>query len=336
MTETNDIIRFNPTNLESLGAFHFEDNIGGQLTLAHPHLDVNTGEIINISIQIGKTCEYHVYKVMPGTLKRIIIKTLVSNDFFYMHSFSITPNYIVLFKTPLCINKWKVMFGSTISNSFYWKNTDASYFIVINRNTGETVEIESEPFVCLHSINSFEKANELVLDLACYTKGNPYDCFYLDNLRSNEPHFMNAQAKRYILNLSKKQCQMEPINDHIIEFPRINYKSKNGSNYTFAYMGSMTSSNALFLNAIHKLNVNCGQIKTWQHSDYYPGEPLFIAKPHSEIEDEGIIMFIAYNNKSHCSALMILDAQTMLQRTEIPLPLHLPMGLHSNFYSNFN
>ena len=101
-------------------------------------------------------------------------------------------------------------------------------------------------------------------------------------------------------------------------------------------MACLTNNNKLFLNAIHKLNVNSGEIIAWQHPDYYPGEPVFVAKPNSEIEDEGVVMFIAYNQQTHHSALIVLDAQTMLQMVEAILPFHLPIGLHSNFYQFFN
>ncbi|MBS0290035.1 MAG: carotenoid oxygenase family protein [Proteobacteria bacterium] len=332
MTESNEIIQFDPKTLESKGSFHFSDNITAQSSLAHPHLDVNTGEIINIFLQIGKICQYHICKLIPGSLKREIIKTIECKDVFYMHSFSITKNYIILFKTPLCLNKWKIIFEATISRSFYWKNNLSSYFVIINRYTGQVHEIETEPFVCLHSINSFERNNQIIIDLACYHKGNPYDYFYLENLKSEHTQLMKAQVKRYILNLTRKSCQVETINNNVIEFPRINYKSKNGSDYKYAYMGFMTNTNALFLNAIQKLDIDSGNTITWQHSDYYPGEPVFVPNPNNMLEDEGVVMFIAYNiNKNH-SALIVLDAQTMQQMTKAILPIHLPMGLHSNFY----
>lgn len=214
-------------------------------------------------------------------------------------------------------------------------NNVPSYFVIINRLTAETYEIETEPFVCLHSINSFEKANGIVIDLACYNKGNPYDFFYLDNLKSNHPKLMKAEARRYLLNLTKKQCQMEIINKNHIEFPRINYKSKNGLNYKFAYMACMTNDHELFLNSIYKLNVDSGKTIAWQNPDYYPGEPVFVTKPNSQIEDEGVVIFIAYNKKTNHSSLIVLDAQTMLQMVEAALSFHLPIGLHSNFYQFF-
>lgn len=335
MTETTEFIKFDPGNLKTIGAFHFSDNIRGQITLAHPHFDVSTGEVFNISMQIGKTCQCHVYKLMPGGLKREIIKTLECNDLFYMHSFSITKKHIILFKTPLRINKWKVILGTPFNHSLHWKNNLPSYFVIINRLTGETHEIETEPFVCLHSINSFEKNTEIILDLACYDKNNPYDCFYFENLKSNHPQLMKAQARRYILNLTKKHYQMEVINENYIEFPRINYKSRNATDYKYAYMAYITNNNEPFLNAIQKLNVNSSETIVWQHPDYYPGEPVFIAKPNSEIEDEGLVMFIVYNKTTHHSALVVLDAQTMQQMAEAVLPFHLPVGLHSNFYTSF-
>lgn len=334
MTESNEMIAFELNDLQTLGPVRYQDNVQGQVSLAHPHLDIYTGEVINISMEIGKTCQYHVFTIKPGTMRREIIKTIECDHFFYMHSFCVTKNYIILFKTPLRINKWKVMLGLTICQSFAWQKGIPSFFVLINRNTGEISEIETDSFVCLHSINSFEKGNELIIDLVCYDKGKPYDTFYLENLKAEKPKYMSTITKRFVINTQLKRCQEETLNENCVEFPRINYKLKNGNDYQYVYSALMTNISEPFLNAIQKLDIHSGEVKIWENQGYYPGEPVFIPKTNCEAEDDGVLMFIAFSELSQLSSLFILDAQTMQQMAEVFLPFHLPIGLHSNFYQS--
>jgi carotenoid cleavage dioxygenase-like enzyme len=101
MTESSHIIEFKLSDLSTVGSFQFTDNIKAQLGCAHPHVDQITGEIINIAIEIGPVNKYHIYKIPPNNSKREIIQTYHSEKLFYMHSFSLTSNYVILFKSPL-------------------------------------------------------------------------------------------------------------------------------------------------------------------------------------------------------------------------------------------
>lgn len=335
LTESSKIIAFDATDLNTLGSVNFEDKIPGEFSLAHPHFSKNTGEIINMSIQIGKTCQYHVYKFKPGSLKREIIATIKSDYFFYMHSFGITENYIILLKTPYRINQWKIMLGMTLAESFYWQEGAAASFILIDRHTKEITEIEADPFSYLHSVNAFEKGNEVIVDLVTYKKGNPYNQFYLDNLRSEKPKLLKANMSRFVINSQKKRCQREILTDNFVEFPRIDYEAKNGIEYQYVYSILMEGED-LFSNAIQKLNVHTGHIKIWRKSGYYTTESIFVAKKEAKLEDEGVLLFIAYNSVTQNSSLFILDAQTMVETAEVFLPFHLPFGLHSNWLAQLS
>ena len=82
MTESSEIIAFNIEDLNTIGKVNFEDKIPGEFSLAHPHFDFETGEMISLNIKIGKTCQYFIYKVKPGETKREIITTIKSDHFF--------------------------------------------------------------------------------------------------------------------------------------------------------------------------------------------------------------------------------------------------------------
>lgn len=85
MTESKDIVSFDMNDLSTTGAFNFADNIPGHLTTAHPHVDVNTNELINVSIEIGKVAKYHIYKIEPLSKTRKIIQTYTSDSVFYIY-----------------------------------------------------------------------------------------------------------------------------------------------------------------------------------------------------------------------------------------------------------
>ncbi len=333
MTEANLKLAFDVKTLKTLEKFQFSEPAQGKMSLAHPQLDIVSEDLFNITTEIGKTVKYHIYKTEKGSKRQTLINTYITDELFYMHSFSLTENYIILFKSPLIGNKFKLFFSYPFNDSLAWDKNESSFFVIINRQNGTIKEIETEPFIALHSVNAFELDDEIILDLICHYEGNPYDRLYLSNLTSKKPIFNKINLKRYTLDIQKKLVVQTILLDSRVEFPQINYNHCNGVKYQFAYMALMTDPHQLTFNAIQKINVNTGATQCWKKSEYYPGEPLFIQKPNTVIEDEGILLFIAFNAKNSLSSLIILDAKDMQQLAEIFLPFHLPFGLHGKFYT---
>lgn len=334
MTESNNVIEFKLHDLSTVGSFQFTDNIKSQITTAHPQLDIITGEIINIGIEIGKNNKYHIYRIPPNSTKREIIKTYISDTLFYMHSFSITKNYVILFKSPLFLNKFKLIFGFPFNDVISWeKNSSSTSFIIIDRRDGTVQEIETDLFVCLHSINAYEYSNEIILDLVCH-HDNPYSYLYLSNLVTDKPNLPKGILKRYIINLHSKNCFQSILSADTQEFPRTNYREVNGKKYTFVYTNLITNPGEKFFNSIQKLNVETGLTLRWEKENYYLGEAVFVPKNTELSECDGILLSIAYDAKNQRSSLIILDANDMCLMAEIFLPIHLPFGLHGNFYNH--
>lgn len=331
MTESNHQIEFDLFDLQTIGTFKYEDNILGQMELAHPQVDTFTNETINITTEMANENRYHIFKIAPGSIKRELIYTYVSDALFYMHTFCITQNYIILYQSPLKMNKLKLFLNLPFNNTLYWQEKDQSYFIVIDRRDLKVIKIATEPFFCIHSVNAFENNHEIILDLICYGKGNPYNDLFLTNLKADQPNLNASTLKRFIINTQSKQLQIIPLDDQTIEFPRMNDRKHNGQIYQYFYANLLTDPNAQFFNAVQKYDTVSGQRKIWQKAGYFPGEPVFVANGHQQ-EDEGVLLSIVFNANTACSALVILDSQSMQQRAEIQLPFHLPFGLHGNFF----
>lgn len=335
MTESSTPMEFNVTDLSTVGLFKFEDKLKAQMELAHPHWDNVNKEMINICIEIGKYCLYHIYKVKPGTVKRELIYTYQSDQLFYLHTFSITQNHIILYQSPLEMDKFKLFLNMPFNETLSWNKDKSSTFIIINRKDKSVKKISVDAFFCYHSVNAYEKGDELVIDLICYKlNDNPYNEFMLANLKADSPKLSFGELKRFVVDLQSYQVHIIESHSTGIEFPRLNYKKFNGHEYQYFYSALITDHDQKFFNAISKQDMISGKTLIWQNDDCFPGEPVFIAKPNSEKEDEGVLLSIFYDAHSQCSGLVILDSQTMHQLAQINLPFHLPFGLHGNFYTH--
>lgn len=248
-----------------------------------------------------------------------------------MHSFSITQNYIILFKSPLTINKFKLLLGLPFNTTLFLQKNTPSCFIIIDRRNGKIHEIETTPFVCLHSANAYENKNEIILDLICYDQINPYLNLYLSNLKKDHPHLVAGALKRFVIDTHLKSCSETTLTENKHEFPSI-YPILNGKKYHFLYCNSLEGSNQKFLNSIQKIHVQTGHIQIWKKEHYYPGEAIFVASNNAKSEDDGLLLSIVYNASTQSSLLAIIDAINMQEVAEIYLPFHLPFGLHGNFY----
>lgn len=328
LTESASIVEFDFHDLSTKGTFHWDDELKGQVSTAHPHYDPVNHEVINVLIEVGSQNKYHIYKVLPHSKKRELISTYSPKSLFYIHSFSITPRYVILFKTPLVLSKMKLLCRYPFMDALTVSQEKTSNFVLIERATGQITEIETDAFVCLHSANAYEQGDELILDLSCYPAENPYQYFYLAS-----PIIMpNPSLRRYVLNLKNKTCRYDALCEQVLEFPRLNYRWANGQKYQYLYTAAKLKPEDADMNAIQKTEVQTGKTMVWARETLYPAEPVFIAKPNSQKEDEGVILIIGYDAAKKSSALILLNAEDMQQMAEIPLPFHLPIGLHGNFY----
>ncbi len=332
LTESQHMWALDLKNLDTLELFAFDDAMKGPLTTAHPYVDHVTGDVINVAIDIGRFVSYHVYQVSPGTNERMLIQTYRSEYLFYMHSFCVTSNYIILLKSSLVVHPIKLLFGVPFNLSLETSKNQQASFILIHRKEGCITEMPAElPFVCLHSVNAYEVRDKIFLDLVCHPAHNPYDLLYLDNLRASHPVLPSGELVRFELTPKIGHCMHEVLSATQQEFPRINESAH--TVYQFVYTSIIQSKTARFFDGIQKFDLHARKSCRLEKPHYLMGEAVFVAAPRATQEDEGVLLCIAYNATTQCSSLLVIDARDMQQLAEVYLPVHLPMGLHGQFFS---
>lgn len=331
MTEIPAYVKFSEKDLSTLDLFNFNDEIKAQVTTAHPHFDFKTNEFYNMAISFSATSNYIFYKMKHGSDKREIVAQISTKSPCYVHSFGMTENYLIFAECPLEVNPLNLIFSNNpFIENYKWNPENGSKFHIIEKSTGKYRTIETESFFSFHNINAFELNNQIILDLVAFDDSKIINSFYLDKLNNNEK-LPNSRFKRFTFDLNKSTVKSESVYDISVELPRINYKKNNTKEYNYVYMNSQSDQYS-FLNQIVMMDINKRSVKTWEEENCYPGEPVFVEKPNSIKENDGVILSVVMNTKNKESFLLILDANNFSEFARINVGHSIPLGFHGQFF----
>ncbi|CAF4217098.1 unnamed protein product [Adineta steineri] len=278
----------------------------------------------------------------------------------YMHSASISEDYLILSEIPSHFSLFNtirtILTGDVVTNMFKWNPSLPTYFRIIRLDNGEEVaRIAGPAFFTFHHINAYQinenNGNEIVIDMCTYDDNRIVDEFYLNKVRQNLFPSGFGYVRRFHLNLDTKQCsepyknlQQLPKGQQIahpishmnslvpvqIEFPRINSRYI-GQFYRYVY--AVRGPPNYMMDALVKIDMQTRQIcGFWQESCTSPCEPVFVPKPESTEEDDGIVLTIIFEQQTNKSCILLLDGITFKEITRAYLPAPIPFSLHGNFY----
>lgn len=336
MTETPLPIIFDPKTLETLGVVQYEDHVRGILTTAHPHDDTARQEIVNYLTKFSGISTYQIYRMPYGLARREIIARIKTREPSYMHSFALTEHYIILAAYPFVINPLTLLLsGKPFIENFRWKPERGTLLYVVDRKTGRMVKmVLTDAFFAFHHINAFEHGDQITVDVAAYPNPGIIGRFYLDALRSevrpDATMRFAGEFRRYHISLGHAGVQYETMTEALIELPRINGRFRR-KQYTFAYGTSHDAVAPDFLDRLIKIDIRKEKAKMWHESSCYPGEPIFVASPKTNSEDDGVILSVVLNTEKGNSYLLILDAQSFQEIGRAEVPHHIPFGFHGQF-----
>ncbi len=340
ITETPYPVEFDPKTLRTIGKFNYEDDLPCSLTTGHPHNDLERQELVNLTTQFSRISTYNIYRIPWGQTKRSLIGSIPVNQPAYIHSFALTENYIILPEFPLLTNPLTLMAeqlkGKPFIDNFSWQPERGTRFLVLRRADGKLVRsYQTDAFFALNQINAFENKDEIILDLAAYNH-SILDEYYLDYLREAKGFKLSgSEFRRYRIPLNGTYVKYELISDQMIEFPRINSQCCQTKDYRFAYGISRRQDRPHdFPNQLLKVDVSHQTTKIWFEENCYPGEPVFVAMPKAQREDEGVILSIVLDVKKGNSFLLILDGCSFSEICRSEIPHHIPFGTHGQYFAH--
>lgn len=330
LTETPMPVVFDRNTLETHGILPFEDDAEGELTVAHPHFDQEKN-LYSYLLKFGFKSEFKLYKMSYGSRKREIFATIPSRYPAYIHSFGYTEHYIILVEFALVVNPIKLKFsGKPLIANYEWKPELGTRFHVVDKKSGKLVNtLVGSPIFCFHHVNAFEENDEIMVDLIAYEDAQIVKNLYLKKLR-HQPIHTTGKLWRYRLNPSTGSIQEEKLSDAAIELPRIDDRF-NGLSYRYLF-ATANKVPGNFLDSLLMRDMHTGLEKWWIEAHTYPGEPVFVPKPDSDKEAEGVVLSVVLNANTSQSFLLVLDALSFEEMARAELPHHVPFGFHGNYF----
>lgn len=340
LTEAPMPLAFDPHTLTTLGDYQFKDLPDAETATAtaHPHYDPAQDAAYNYMLYFGQKQHYQFSRFdgrQHHTLKRIEVKRPA-----YIHSFAMTPRYLILAEFNLRLPGMKrimemAFLQRPFIENFEYEAGEPSRFIVVDRHSGELATIaESDAFFGFHHINAFEVDGAIMVDIAAYDDASLIEGMYLHNLRGDAYPEMVAEFRRYRVPLTSGTATWERISEEGIELPRIHYEQFNGQPYRYAYGIGLAADDRDFTNRIVKIDTQTGDARIWHTPNHYPSEPVFVPAPDTRSEDEGLLLSVVLDGPRGTSYLLVLDALNLEEVARAEAPQHIPFNFHGEFFRN--
>ncbi len=333
MTETPLPVEFDPHTLQAAGVRPYD--VPGQLTTAHPHMDRASGGMLNYAAKLGARSSYRFFAVDPSQSAQQPsrprqIGSLPVKEPAYMHSFGLTERWLVLAEFPFVVNPLALaLSGRPYIENYRWKPELGTRFTLVDRRTGEARGgFQTDACFAFHHVNAYEDGDEIVVDLCAFADAGVIEDLYLERLRAGKP-VAQATLTRFRLRLSDRSVSSERLSEGDIELPRINYRRCNERPYR--YVWGVGSGPTGWLEQVLKVDISDGSTRSWAQPGCYPGEPVFVARPDAEDEDDGVLLSVVLDAGAGTSFLLVLDASDLSELARAQAPHHIPFGFHGQF-----
>jgi carotenoid cleavage dioxygenase-like enzyme len=326
LTETPIPVEFDAETLAAAGAPYTPP---GQLSTAHPHMDRASKGMLNYAAKLGPRTSYRFFLLRPGSSKPEVIARKPVREPDYMHSFGLTERWLVLAEFPFVVSPPRLAFsGRPYIENYRWKPELGTRFQLFDRATGKCVG----PFVAdarfgFHHVNSYEEDGEVVVDICTFSDPAIVEDLYLERLRAGKP-ITDAHLERFRISPEAGTVSGERLVEEPIELPRINYGRCNERPYHYVWGVGAGSG---WIDRIVKADVVERSSTTWSEEGCFPGEPVFVAAPDADGEDEGVLLSIVLDGRTGNSFLLVLDAGSLDELARAEVPHHIPFGFHGQF-----
>ncbi|XP_069114359.1 beta,beta-carotene 15,15'-dioxygenase-like [Argopecten irradians] len=359
-----DNYEIDPASLDTIGyEFPKVPSFGGissymfkhTMSTSHPLPEYGTPNhltfLVSQAVAPGVSHRVSLIRIKSMSEREVVAQwALPPDEVPYMHSFSVTPKYAILFSPPIFVDTKSLLVSGFVSKGLKWRGTKKNTTVhVIEIKSGTIRKFNVPPIFYLHHINAFEKkGNKIVVDLPTYT--DPAFVFRMSLetlLNRTERNKLNVHStlKRYVIDLERNKVRVRKFPTSAkypaankFDMPIINEKYRS-LKYCYAYGLVAKFDNRQYSRTALVKKDLCGNGKdrVWFIPNHYPAEAWFIPFPANHTymygnEDSGYLLAPVLDGERNASYLAIIDASTMTTFSKAYLPTRVPLTFHGRFF----
>jgi beta-carotene 15,15'-monooxygenase len=282
---------------------------------------------------------------MDGPQERYHIGSVETDEPAYMHSFAITPRYVILTEFPLRLDPSRFLKPgrqAPFIEQFEWEPDRGTRVIVVDRTTGETVATPTAgPIFGFHHVNAFERSggDEIVFDLETVPDATTIDSLYLDELRAGDLDTLAGRLDRYTISLDGDgrygaggvSVERETLYDEGTALPTVSPRRWCRA-HRYVYAMSMDQPASGWAHGVLKIDADTGDAVEHRTGGDYFGEPIFVPDPDGDAEDDGVVLTVALDEGADTSRLVVLDGASLEERARVTLPHQVPFDFHGRYF----
>jgi carotenoid cleavage dioxygenase-like enzyme len=313
--------------LGTIGEYNYNGKLVSSFT-AHPKVDPVTGEMMFFGYSFAPP--YLQYSIVSATGELLQTVPIDLPMPVMMHDFAITENYTIFMDLPLTMSSERAQRGEPI---LMFESDRPSRFGIVPRygNNSNIRWFECSPCYVFHTLNAYEENNEVVL-IGCRMSSTTI--LSLEDSQS-DPHGNIPRLHEWRFNLQTEKVQETQLNDVPAEFPRIN-ENFLGKKTRYGYAGKIANQPLPLFDGLIKYDLSTGKSQTHEFGKgRYGGEAVFAPRPSATHEDDGWLITFVYDESSHTSELVVVDAQDLSSQpvARVIIAQRVPYGFHGTWIS---
>ena len=320
--------------LETKGLHDFAGKLAGPMT-AHPKLDPVNGEMPFFGYSpFPPYLQYYVADRSGAIVHAEPIDVAWPT---MMHDFAVTERHVVFLLCPIVFDLENAAKGSV----FAWRPERGTRIGVMpRRGTSSDVRwFETDPCYVFHPLNAYDDGDSVVVDVHRYQQ-----LLFMNPESSRDPDWRDSQVARlhrFTMNLASGAVRSEALDDHEGEFPRVDERLV-GRKHRFGYFATTgpegnPTLQPLFT-AVAKIDLERGsRVEVRPHgTNNGCGEPVFVPRHDAADEDDGWVLYLAYDSERNASELVVVPSRDFTGEpgARVLLPHRVPYGFHGNWVAN--
>ena len=341
--EVNPPWTLNPDTLESLGT----DNVGianPSGLKAHTRVDAKTGEWVLFDTSFDRTAPSHSAYIVSADGKTTTKRTIpvgANVPLTYMHDFFVTGANVMLHLQPAMPDFAKLQRGVPFATSLTWQADKGTKLAILSKANGvEPIIVETESRWMWHSVNAFERGNEIVADFVGYDTPDHFietagkEPAWYAYMQGRSGSYVNpGKLRRLVVNKTTKRAREDILDGGNNEFPVVDKRvhcHEHRDIYSLQAPGA-----ALWWSRVARFDAQTGASEGYDFGPgYYLNEPSFAADASKPVNlaarDEGWLLVPVFEAATGVSSLAVFRANALADgpiasvrlRTQDPFAFH--------------